>query len=317
MIKNEALTGLKAGVSREITPEHNPPSHAALRRGSCRFHPRAKSSGFSATANKYVIPVLISIANNSTDSIQIDLRQNSKSLLGQLRTIPANTEFPVYIDVSNQKTILHIFFCPTTIDCTNMQKKLNVTFPADKTIYIKFDGKKIEAQQGTSGLTKLGFSMAHNISNDDFTSIESNVNKQRITVLSTKPTLAHSTSSPARPKKPAPTMQSTKQKEKPQKPDASTKPYHDLAWAQFPQANGIRHSGSSLMHSYYNKNSDPRVTQMAQAVLQVPENAGEKAIGTAYENAISTFSTPEFTNSPALHKEIMKIIDTAYAILTQ
>jgi len=50
--KNEALTGLKAGVSREITPEHNPPSHAALRRGSCRFHPRAKSSGFSATANK-------------------------------------------------------------------------------------------------------------------------------------------------------------------------------------------------------------------------------------------------------------------------
>src|SRR5579863_2152298 len=127
----------------------------------------------------------------------------------------------------------------------------------------------------------------------------------------------HTISSPARPKKPAPTMQSTKQKEKPQKPDASTKPYHDLAWAQFPQANGIRHSGSSLMHSYYNKNSDPRVTQMAQAVLQVPENAGEKAIGTAYENAISTFSTPEFTNSPALHKEIMKIIDTAYAILTQ
>jgi|GEM_PF-2901417 len=53
MQKNEALTGLKAGVSREITPEHNPPSHAALRRGSCRFHPRAKSSGFSATANNF------------------------------------------------------------------------------------------------------------------------------------------------------------------------------------------------------------------------------------------------------------------------
>src|SRR5579863_1263625 len=51
--QNEALTGLKAGVSREITPEHNPPSHAALRRGSCRFHPRAKSSGFSATANNF------------------------------------------------------------------------------------------------------------------------------------------------------------------------------------------------------------------------------------------------------------------------
>jgi hypothetical protein len=55
----EALTGLKTGASCEITPEHNP----ALR-GSCRSHPRAKGSGFLATANKqywYVGVVLISI----------------------------------------------------------------------------------------------------------------------------------------------------------------------------------------------------------------------------------------------------------------
>jgi hypothetical protein len=260
-----------------------------------------------------------SLKNNSSEIIHIDLRQNSKSLFGSLRTIMANTEFPVYIDVSNQKTILHIFFCPTNTDCTTMQKKLSATFPMGKTIYIKFDGKKIEVQKGISGLTTLGFSTAHNVNTGDFTSIESNVNRQLMTVLSTKPTHAQSvsSSSPARPKQPTPSMPNKTSQSKPAKPDARTKPYHDLAWAKFPQANSIKNNDSNLMHNYYHQNADPRVIQMAQAVLQVSDNAGKKELDTAYKNTIDTFSTSEFTDSPALHTEIMKIIDTAHAILAQ
>lgn len=52
---NEALTGLKAGVSREIrhSSKKNPAfAYPGLRAwqataGSCRLHPRAKARGFS------------------------------------------------------------------------------------------------------------------------------------------------------------------------------------------------------------------------------------------------------------------------------
>ena len=50
---SEALDGLKAVVSREITPEQSACA-PGLRRDSCRLHPRDKSRSIIATANKFL-----------------------------------------------------------------------------------------------------------------------------------------------------------------------------------------------------------------------------------------------------------------------
>jgi|GEM_PF-4490665 len=75
----EALIGLKADISREITPEHNPPL-PRLRRGSCRFHPWSKSFWFSATANKqywYAWVVLLTISTELRPLSFFDTYQNN------------------------------------------------------------------------------------------------------------------------------------------------------------------------------------------------------------------------------------------------
>jgi len=256
-----------------------------------------------------------SLKNNSSDTIQFDLKQNGKSLFDSPLVINAHRELFLQIDTTIHNTIMHLFFCPANTDCNNEQKKLSTTFPKGKTVYIKFDGKKIEAQKGGStGKTTLGFSTEHNVANDDFVTVKASIRNELVRSSSSRPMSTQS--APTRPSNPAPTLSTTQRPEKPAKPASDTKPYHDLAWAKFPEANAIKKDDKALMQEYYNEGNDPRVRQIAQEVLGVTAGASREAIDKVYTRMQSRYSAmPGITSNQKLYAEIVKIIDTAYAIL--
>jgi hypothetical protein len=258
-----------------------------------------------------------SLKNNSADTIQFDLKQNGKSLFDNPLVINAHKELFVHIDTANQNTVLHLFFCPPNTDCNNEQKKLATTFPKGQTIYIKFDGKKIEAQKGgSSGKTTLGFSTEHNVTNGDFVVVTGNIRSELVRSSSSRPISTQS--APVQPTKPTPELSSAQKPKKPAKPSNDTKPYHDLAWTKFPKANAIKEDNKALMQQYYNEDNDPRVRQMAQAVLGVTQNANHEAIDTAHNNLQARYAAmPGIVSNQKLYPEIVKIIDTAYAILSK
>ncbi len=256
-----------------------------------------------------------SLKNNSTYPIKIDLRQQGESLFFDgIQTIQPNRTLKWPVDTT-YKTIIHLFFCSPSANCQDSQTKLNATFPDKKTIYIKFDGTTIEAQKGSKNMTTDGYSTAHNITNNDFTVIKSTVTNKVISAQTPRP--SHTQSAPPRPTKPLPAVTPHPKPSKPAKPSADTKPYYNLAWAKFPAANAIKNHDTTSLQKYYAQSNDPQVLHMAQAVLGISPTANEDAINAAYKNTINKFSTSEFSNNQMLLDEILKIIDTAYAIVTK
>jgi len=64
---------------------------------------------------------------------------------------------------------LHIYFCPDAAWCkTKLPKKFIAQFPANKNIYVKWNGKKLEPQQGSIfGKTTKGYRTKNNVVQKD------------------------------------------------------------------------------------------------------------------------------------------------------
>jgi len=114
------------------------------------------------------------LKNNSADAIQIDITQNGKSLLKRLESVKENGDFTLHTVDTKKDTVLDIHFCPTADWCKKLSpKKFSITIFAspvqNKTVYIKFDGKKIEPQKGDLlGKTTKGYSNKNNVTSKDF-----------------------------------------------------------------------------------------------------------------------------------------------------
>ena len=118
------------------------------------------------------------LKNNSTGIIQINITQGGRSLFTlkptHLRPIAKGGEFAFQVDTS-KPTALELYYCPTAEFCkTNNPEKLIARFTENKTIYIKFEGKKIEPQKGNpiTGNSTSGYSLKNNVTVQDISVIK-------------------------------------------------------------------------------------------------------------------------------------------------
>lgn len=110
------------------------------------------------------------LKNKGSESIQIDLIQQGKSLTG-LKTVAKNDDFLVQTLNLTLPVTLELFFCPTKDWCkTQLPEKLVARFETGKHIYIKFTGAGLEVQKGTLGLSTKGYSLKNiaKITSQDF-----------------------------------------------------------------------------------------------------------------------------------------------------
>lgn len=108
------------------------------------------------------------LKNNSADSIQIDIMQNNKTISG-LKRVAKGGELTLELDI-NKPTTADIHYCPTATYCkTNLPDKMTASFKPGKTIYVKFDGKKVAPQKGNpiTGKTTAGYSTKNNVAKAD------------------------------------------------------------------------------------------------------------------------------------------------------
>ena len=108
------------------------------------------------------------LKNNSADSIQITLSQYG-DYITKLTPIAKGRSFAFKVNTKTQ-TVLTIHYCPTKDACkTKLPEKLTAIIQPGKTIYVKFDGKKITPQDGNklTDKTTSGFSTKNNVKATD------------------------------------------------------------------------------------------------------------------------------------------------------
>ncbi len=125
-----------------------------------------------ASSAIYAVDTNFVLKNGSNvGPIQIDVMQNGKSVSGGLRSIAKGSEYFLNIPITSPTT-MELNYCATASSCkTELPEKLIVKFPANKTMYIKFDGKQIEPQKGdllgrTTG-ENSGLSTKNNVTKND------------------------------------------------------------------------------------------------------------------------------------------------------
>jgi hypothetical protein len=115
-------------------------------------------------------PTFILKNGSSAGAIQVDIMQNGNSLSGRLISIAKGDEYATNIPTSNLTTI-ELHYCKTSASCkTELPEKMIAQFPKGKTIYIKYDGKQLEAQKGSFGKTTgkySGLSMDNNVTKNE------------------------------------------------------------------------------------------------------------------------------------------------------
>src|SRR5580765_7179221 len=117
-------------------------------------------STIALSTSIYAVNPNFHLKNKSADAIQIDIMQGSRSLAGGLQRVAKGSDFAYVIEDINKPTTLEIHYCPTAAFCkTNVPEKMVVTFKPGKTIYVKFDGKKVTPQKGSSGKTTSGYDL--------------------------------------------------------------------------------------------------------------------------------------------------------------
>jgi hypothetical protein len=157
-------------------------------------------------------PTFILKNGSSAGAIQVDIMQNGNSISGRLISIAKGDEYATTIPVSNPTTI-ELHYCKTSSSCkTELPEKLIAQFPKGKTIYIKFDGKQLEAQKGSFGKTTGKYSGL---------SLDNNVTKNEIKII-------HAKTSKADLGMPISIAEAA-----------------EIAWETFPKANALRLGGGS------------------------------------------------------------------------
>lgn len=122
--------------------------------------------------------------NNSSGEIQYELLQGQKSITGGVKLLHKGKSGKFNVDISKPTTI-HLYYCLTPESCKTTAPvagkvhKTKVTFPANKTIYIKFDGKNITPQKGVKGKNSEGYNTDNNVTSDEITEIKGQVPKDR------------------------------------------------------------------------------------------------------------------------------------------
>src|SRR3984957_6405948 len=115
-----------------------------------------------ATGSIYAKEPIFHIKNKSNDAIEISIWQDNISLTknttiripkgGSFKGGDKGTTDP---DI-NKATDLILYYCPTAGTCkNNLEQQFTVSFPADRTIYIKFDKQnRLMPQKGSSEISK-------------------------------------------------------------------------------------------------------------------------------------------------------------------
>jgi hypothetical protein len=125
------------------------------------------------------------LKNNSHHEIKIDIKQSGNSVFKvkpvDLKTIAKGDDFSFLLDI-DKPTALEIYQCPTPDFCKeNLPQKTIVRFTEGKTIYIKYNGKKVMPQEGSKfkGKTTAGYSTKNNVEQSDI-SVLSDLKKRKL-----------------------------------------------------------------------------------------------------------------------------------------
>ena len=119
------------------------------------------------------------LKNKGADAIQIDIKQNNKSLTS-LQPVAKNGTFEWNLDTS-KPTLLEVHVCPNIGQCyMNDHDTFLVKINAGKTVYLKFDGKKVVPQKGNKKMDKTtyGYSTANNVTNKDISVLKGTTKKR-------------------------------------------------------------------------------------------------------------------------------------------
>ena len=108
------------------------------------------------------------LKNKSTDTIQIDIKQDNTSLTG-LKSVAKDGDLELTLDTS-KPTFLEIHVCPNIGQCyMGDHDTFIATVKAGKKVYLKFDGKSLVPQQGSTktGKTTQGYDIKDNVTKRD------------------------------------------------------------------------------------------------------------------------------------------------------
>jgi hypothetical protein len=108
------------------------------------------------------------LKNKSTDTIQIDIKQDNRSLTG-LKSVAKDDDLELNLDTS-KPTFLEIHVCPNIGQCyINDHDAYLAKVNAGKKIYLKFDGESLVPQKGSTktGKTTQGHTIKNNVTKKD------------------------------------------------------------------------------------------------------------------------------------------------------
>ena len=116
-----------------------------------------------AYSNVHAIPNF-HLKNKSTEPIQVNVMQAGTSATKGAQSI--GKDQALALDLNDKKvTIIELFFCPTASWCkTKLPRKLTAQCAPGETMYIKFNGSKLEPQKGDLfGKTTEGYVLSNNV----------------------------------------------------------------------------------------------------------------------------------------------------------
>jgi hypothetical protein len=104
------------------------------------------------------------LKNKSNEAIQVNVTQNNSSVTQEIKTIGKDRSLALDLAI-NKSTTIELYFCPTATWCkTKLPRKLTAQCAPGQTLYIKFNGSKLEPQKGDLfGNTTEGYDLSNNI----------------------------------------------------------------------------------------------------------------------------------------------------------